>query len=193
MPRPNSERTIMVERSLATRIAYERNKRGLTYEALAQQLTDLGCPVQPSAIQKIEKSGRRIVVDEAVAFAAAFEMGLEELLIPLDARRDLQFLQDLDRGPTLRVARDAAVADYEALLERVRTALSEGDVGESLERQMHERLRVVSGDSTSSRALFRADVLEWRNEIDAVRRYYERHMGPNGDGVYPAFNDDDDD
>ena len=45
-------------------------------------MADAGCPIQPSAIYKIEKAGRRITVDELLGFAAAFECSVVDLLRP---------------------------------------------------------------------------------------------------------------
>lgn len=44
-------------------------------------MTDAGCPIQGSAIYKIEKADppRRITVDELVAFATVFETSAVDL------------------------------------------------------------------------------------------------------------------
>lgn len=85
MPRPNPPRSLQSEDNLAQRIAYEREQRGLTYEGLAQRLTDVGCPIQGSAIYKIEKGmpRRRIVVDELVALGKVFYLEITDLLVPV--------------------------------------------------------------------------------------------------------------
>lgn len=86
MPRPNAARTIASESNLARRIAFERDARGLSYEALATLLTDAGCAIQGSAIYKIEKGvpPRRVTVDELVALSAVFGMSLDDLLTPIE-------------------------------------------------------------------------------------------------------------
>lgn len=84
MPRPNPNRAIAQEAALARRIAYERERAGMTYDGLALRMTKAGCPIQGSAIYKIEKAGRRITVDELVALALVFETTVPELLRPVE-------------------------------------------------------------------------------------------------------------
>ncbi|KQY58890.1 hypothetical protein ASD11_04480 [Aeromicrobium sp. Root495] len=45
-------------------------------------MEEAGCPIQASALYKIEKSGRRITVDELLGFSAAFELRVADLLRP---------------------------------------------------------------------------------------------------------------
>lgn len=84
MPRPNRPRSIASEQSLARRIAHERESRRMSYEGLASRLSSAGCPIQASAIYKIEKANppRRITVDELVAFSQVFGVSVEQLLLP---------------------------------------------------------------------------------------------------------------
>jgi transcriptional regulator with XRE-family HTH domain len=84
VPRPNQPRSIAGEHTLARRIAMEREGRGWTYEALATRMTEAGCPIQSSAIYKIEKGDppRRITVDELLAFSSAFALPVVDLLRP---------------------------------------------------------------------------------------------------------------
>lgn len=83
MPRPNPPRPLGCEANVARRVADERGRRGWSYETLARHMTDAGCPIQSSAIYKIEKGDppRRISVDELVAFALAFGIDVKELLL----------------------------------------------------------------------------------------------------------------
>ncbi len=84
MPRPNPPRAVAEEEHLAERIAYERERLGMSYEGLAKRMTDLGCPINQSALYKIEKGSprRRITYAEAVTLARVFELSLEELSVP---------------------------------------------------------------------------------------------------------------
>ena len=83
MPRPNAPRHLVSEDSLARRIAYERATRGWTLDGLAKRVTDAGCPINQSAIYKIESATprRRITVDEMVALSAVFEVPVADLLL----------------------------------------------------------------------------------------------------------------
>jgi len=86
MPRPNKGRAIRAEANLAQRIAYERKQRGWTLDGLASRMSSAGCPINASAIYKIESADppRRVTVDELVALRIAFGFDTtEELLLPL--------------------------------------------------------------------------------------------------------------
>lgn len=103
----------------------------MTYDGLATRMTDVGCPIQGSALYKIEKSGRRITVDELVAMAKVFEVEVADLLRPLEA----VLFEEIERV----AEREAAAADnvlnavselYEALTARLelwRRAVDDGD------------------------------------------------------------------
>jgi hypothetical protein len=97
MPRPNPMRVLGSEKTLARRIRFESEGKGWTYEGLASRITAVGCPIQPSALYKVEKGDppRRVTVDEMVALSKVFELlPLEELLLPPEfvANRDLRRL-----------------------------------------------------------------------------------------------------
>lgn len=83
MPRPNKPRAVAYEEQLAQRIRVEREARDLTYERLAEKMTEAGCPIQGSAIFKIEKGDppRRITVNELMAFSQVFGIRVPELLV----------------------------------------------------------------------------------------------------------------
>lgn len=84
MPRPNQARTIASESALARRIAALRETRNMSYEGLSIQMKHVGCPIDPSALHRIEKGKpqRRITVDELVAFGQVFGVAVEQLLLP---------------------------------------------------------------------------------------------------------------
>jgi transcriptional regulator with XRE-family HTH domain len=84
MPRPNQPRDVYAETNVKRRIRIEREAKGWTYEGLAKRMTDAGCPINASAIYKIEKSDppRRITVDELVALSRVLGLTTEELLTP---------------------------------------------------------------------------------------------------------------
>ncbi len=130
MPRPNRPRSIASESALAERITYEREKHGWSYAGLAQRMTEVGCPIDQSAIYKIEKgqpARRRISVDELVALARVFELGLDDLLVPPDLaveQETLALLEDYRAADAARrAAWDRLLAHYGASPHRVRDVL----------------------------------------------------------------------
>lgn len=89
MPRPNRGRVVQAERRLAQRIAYEREQRAWSLDGLAKRMTDAGCPINASAIYKIESGDppRRVTVDELVALSGVFGLRLDELIEPMELLR----------------------------------------------------------------------------------------------------------
>lgn len=85
MSRPNRKRTIEGESNLAERVAQEREAAGLSYEKLAEKMTEAGCAIQGSALYKIEKGNprRRVTVDELLAFSEVFDIPVDDLLTPV--------------------------------------------------------------------------------------------------------------
>lgn len=69
-----------LEERLAAKIRELRERDGLTYRQLAERMTTVGCEVSGPTIQKTEKAGRRVPVDELVGYSRAFDMSLGELL-----------------------------------------------------------------------------------------------------------------
>lgn len=71
MPRQNPTRTVPFEAHVSANLSRERERAGLTYERLAERMTERGCPIQPSALHKIEKADppRRITVNELMVIA----------------------------------------------------------------------------------------------------------------------------
>ena len=127
MSRPNKQRKVFAEDHLAARIAAEREARGWSLEGLAKRMTDAGCPIDQSAIFKIERTTprRRIVVDEMVAFSQVFGIPLEELLIPpsvaagRETKRLVLEIVRLDRA--IRPLTQARAAAVGAFLEHLET------------------------------------------------------------------------
>lgn len=67
------------EQTVAANIARHRTDMGLTYEQLAERVGLEGVSIHQSAIQKTEKSGRRVTIDEMVAYAKVFGIPVEAL------------------------------------------------------------------------------------------------------------------
>ncbi len=127
MPPRNAGRSLFSEEGLARRIAFERERRGMSYEGLARRMTDAGCPINQSALYKIEKGTkrpggvvgppRRITVDELVALAEVFETSVEQLLLPQEAAASQEFaslLRDWDDAAVEARERSAAARDARA-------------------------------------------------------------------------------
>ncbi|MGH3833186.1 MAG: helix-turn-helix domain-containing protein [Pseudonocardiaceae bacterium] len=135
MPRPNPPRSLQSEENLARRIAYERDRRGWTYEGIAKRLADAGCPIQGSAIYKIEKGNprRRISVDELVALTKVFDVDADNLLLPLEliAERDaLNLMEELEKKYR---ALSTSLTDYQGVVARLgRLAGSDGPHAQSV-------------------------------------------------------------
>lgn len=81
MPRQNPDRPIGVEEAAARRVAYERSRRGWSTDELARRVTEAGCPINQSAIWRIESGEprRKITLDEAYALARVFGIEVSDL------------------------------------------------------------------------------------------------------------------
>ncbi|KPI02880.1 hypothetical protein OK074_5030 [Actinobacteria bacterium OK074] len=98
----------------AARIAFERGIRGWGTSQVADEMNAAGCPMNPSAVWRIEKGTprRRIHLDEAVGFAALFGLRLEELYEPGGAAAHRRAAE---LAATVRLRRRAAAEATEAL------------------------------------------------------------------------------
>ncbi len=152
MPPRNPARSLMSEETLARRLAFERDQRGWTYEGLAKRMTDVGCPINQSAIYKIEKGQprRRVTVDELVAMSKVFDIDLGDLLVPVEfvlqdhARSLAENMLEAQDGLILAVGR--MVRDVWAL----RWFMADHDIDYSDFLQALDRAR---GEQLSSPAL----------------------------------------
>jgi len=77
---PRAKTSRNVESDIAAEIAALRAAREWTYQVLADKMAEFGYTIHPSAIQKVEAQGRRITVNELVAYAAAFDIPVARLL-----------------------------------------------------------------------------------------------------------------
>lgn len=84
MPRPNPSRSMPFEGYVAANLRRERERRGMTFESLALAMTQAGCPIQPSALHKIEKGDppRRITVNEMWALSQILKVSVVDLCSP---------------------------------------------------------------------------------------------------------------
>lgn len=160
MPRKNKPRSIDSEAALARRIESERTAADMTYEALSSRMESVGCPIDASALYRIEKGKprRRITVDELVAFSRVFGVPVGRLLLPpeLAAKKAAGDLWDA-REAVLKQIREANdkldeiesrlldlvdAEESEAVLEALRGKA--GGVGEDL-----AHMRLVRGHRDS--------------------------------------------
>lgn len=118
MPPRNPAQSVLSEEGLARRIARERERRGWTYEGLARRMTVAGCPINQSAIYKIEKGtrdregrpgpARRITVQELLAFSKVFEIDIDALLLPPEVAESQELSELLIAWDEARLAADEA-------------------------------------------------------------------------------------
>lgn len=118
MPRPNQPRSIASEKALARQVAAHREAKKMSYEGLASRMTLAGCAINASGIYKIEKAGRRITVDELVAFSQVFGVAITDLLIDPDIAANQRLAE-------LAGEWEAAYREYWAVDERVAKAWDE--------------------------------------------------------------------
>ncbi len=74
---------------LAGEVARLRRARGWSTERLSDRLRELGVLLHPTAITKLEKGDRGVSLDEAFALAAAFEVPLSLMALPLREDADV--------------------------------------------------------------------------------------------------------
>lgn len=113
MPRPNRPRAIAAEKALARRIAWEREDRGWSYAGVAKRMETAGCPINQSALYKIENGDppRRISVDELVALAKVMDLSLDDLLVPPDLREERKARELIGKWRDAQLAADLAFQD----------------------------------------------------------------------------------
>ena len=193
MPRPNQPRSIAGEASLARRIGAERERAGMSYEGLAARMDKIGCPINASGIYKIEKSGRRITVDELVGFSRVFEIAIDDLLLPPEAvvTAELRRLvKAYDRA--CEEARRAAEAETDALVALMTYASEHPDTNTDLLDLVTRSSEAMRADreGMESPALRVARVManvthskEWRERyMEELRRVAEGHDWAKLDG-----------
>jgi hypothetical protein len=117
----------MNEESLARRIAFERERRHWSPGGLARLMTKVGCPMNQSAIWKIEhgQPRRKITVDEALAFAKVFDTTLEELLNPPELATKTALVELLSRYEESYMAATASRTSCNAVAVELEDFLAE--------------------------------------------------------------------
>ena len=171
MPRQNGPRTMNVEEFVARRMEAERRSHKWSYETLAKRMSQLGCTIQASAIQRIEKGDppRKISVDEAVAMAKVFKLSLDEFLQEGDNAIDAKLRGSLAEAELLWLEMERA----EQEMSRARNSYGSAVIA------LAELVRDADSEIAQRFAQLRA-------EAEAAKR-----ANSNGDGVEVVlvFND----
>jgi transcriptional regulator with XRE-family HTH domain len=199
MPPRNPTRLLTSESALAQRIAYERERRGWSYEGLARRMTAAGCPINQSALYKIEKGTkgkngepgppRRITVDELLGFSRVFEQSIESLLLPTAAALSEEFAQLLHDWDDAAVearsasakagdARSRELRAFERMREYVRT---HPEVEESAKGLMEEWTEIRGLDEAQRPNIDPLLTLLF-GEDARTREQYLRQPPPENDG-----------
>ncbi len=71
--------------NVALNVSMLRKKRGLSQQELSERLGELGRPMLPSALSKIESGDRGVDVDDLAAIAVALGVNPSRLLLPFAA------------------------------------------------------------------------------------------------------------
>lgn len=174
MPAKYENRTLEAERRLAQTITdLRKNVRGWTYEELAERMRAVGCDIHASGIQKTEKSGRRITVDELIGYSRALDVPIESLL---DANKPQgstrEFWRDHLAAETLQTLVSYTQGKYRDLVHTVsneakRNPELRGLIEERLKKHtaMHESTaRVMAekdGEDISTPELFNEYLWRW--------------------------------
>lgn len=88
---------------VAARVAWERRRRKWSGRTLAERMTEVGCPMDQSAISKLEGGKRGISVEELVGFALVFQTSAERMLSsPTPEDLGVEIMELLERLHTKR-------------------------------------------------------------------------------------------
>ncbi len=82
-PRPRTQVTDATGRQVAANVRRVREARGWSTYDLSRLLDEVGRPIAPSAIAKVERAERRVDVGDLTALAAALRVNPSALLLPL--------------------------------------------------------------------------------------------------------------
>jgi transcriptional regulator with XRE-family HTH domain len=80
-----------------------RDERGISTSRLSQLLEDVGRPIQPTGITKIEKGERKVDTDDLVALAVVLRVNPSALLLPPIADRTNTEVTAAGSVPTWKV------------------------------------------------------------------------------------------
>jgi|GEM_PF-6237191 transcriptional regulator with XRE-family HTH domain len=141
------------EEFLAQRIEELRTKQGWSFADLSQRMGDVGCPIERSSLQKIErgKPRRKITVNELVAFSQVFHVTIPDLLVSPSYGGDRMFLQDVKDGPVKRREYVEARRALDEVIQRVVASCLDPERGKDREavlRRDHDHLASLGASET---------------------------------------------
>ncbi|WP_180685330.1 helix-turn-helix domain-containing protein [Streptomyces gossypiisoli] len=83
-PKPKTQITDPIGRNVAANVRRIREALGWSTYQVSGKLRDVGRPISPSAVAKVERAERRVDVGDLVALAAVFNVNPSALLLPRD-------------------------------------------------------------------------------------------------------------
>lgn len=90
-----------------------RERRGITREELARAMTEVGVPTVTATLANIERGGRPIRLDEAVAVAVVFDLSMDVSAMTDYARQEAE-RQAQEADAQVRAAAEALAAAQRA-------------------------------------------------------------------------------
>jgi transcriptional regulator with XRE-family HTH domain len=93
-----------VGHTVAAQVHQIRERRRLSLQALSQRLAQLGRPILPSGLSKLEAGTRRVDVDDLVALADALETTPSVLLQASETDIEQKYEEAVDALTTIRAA-----------------------------------------------------------------------------------------
>lgn len=131
------------ERKLAGKIEQIRRDLDLSYGELSRAMTDAGCPIDRSSLQKIERGTprRKITVNELVAFAEVFNVPVSSLI---DAPEELAVQlgwRDLINAESLANVMATASEEYWHHMRSLTKLRAENDEFRDLVRERYTKYR----------------------------------------------------
>lgn len=150
----DTENVLQTEQFVAKRVEELRTKEGWSYADLSQRMASVGCPIERSSLQKIERGipRRKITVNELVAFAAVFGIDVTDLLVSPQYRSDILFWTDMQEGAGKMRTLLAAESAYDTLAGRVVEACMDPAEGRARIRGISKRylaLNAAESDDSS--------------------------------------------
>jgi len=195
-----------VQKRIGENVAAYRKLRHLSVRGLSERVIELGCPIYPSAISKIEKGKRRVDADDLVALAVALHVTPNSLLLPRECHPGStvevagQTVKPLEAwawatggGPIPASAPEVLPVITESLPDEV-ARFRDSSLGFALQR-FHEdisrliqmsplvaRMYHAEGEFRSRVSLVHNSLQRITSEIESVERKLGR-VTPRGDGA----------